>query len=104
MTANSLYDSITTMKTSNKKARQLVATRAAFKGSNTFGQTHSNGVYAVYSYGVHFPMYAYIGGRWYGNQDKYSSSTSKHQGQLHPPYGEEIKWVSTQGLKDLIAK
>ena len=38
-------------------------------------------LYVVYSYGTHFPIYVYDHGveLWFGNVDKYSPTTSKHQ-------------------------
>jgi hypothetical protein len=71
------------VKTSNSKAEYYVHNRINFKGNNTFGQWKGV-VYKVYSYGYHFPIYAYKAGQWYKNKDKYSVSTSKHQSQLHP--------------------
>lgn len=70
--------------TSNKEARWSVEHLEAFKGSNTYGQTEWNGVYKVYSYGRHFPMFAYKEGKWYFNIDKYSRTTSKQYNQLKP--------------------
>jgi hypothetical protein len=40
--------------------------------------------YVVYSYGEHWPLFVYEDGKWYENADKYSRSTTKHHGQLHP--------------------
>lgn len=42
--------------------------------------------YVVYSYGEHFPMYVFDHQMqsWYGNEDKYSRTTSKHQSQACP--------------------
>lgn len=57
-------------------------------------------LYVVYSYGLHFPMYACIGGSWYGNSDRYSSTTSKHQSCSRPRVS--MTWVDTDSLKRLI--
>lgn len=73
------------IKTSNNNCRQYVQKRQEFKGNNLFGQQY-NGVYVVYSYGYHWPLYAYVesDGQWYANSDKSSVSTSKHANQAHP--------------------
>ena len=43
-------------------------------------------LYAVYSYGNHFPMYVYDNdtGQWFGNTGKYSPTTTKHQTMFRP--------------------
>jgi hypothetical protein len=71
------------MKVSNKNASYAVNNLLEFQGSNTFAEFKS-GVYKVYSYGYHFPIYANKSGQWFKNVDKYSVSTSKHQSQLKP--------------------
>ena len=110
------------MKTSNKNARELVEKRETFKGSNTFSSIHTRtkgNIYAVYSYGYHFPMYIFKAGKWYANSDKYSVSTSKHQTQLRPHINletnrligctcphecthEKINYLNTSEMKNLI--
>lgn len=76
-------------KTSNKKARDLVTNRIEFTGSNTFGTLFPNGVYAVFSYGFHFPLFVFDGKVWIENADRYSVTTSKHKSQLRPDVGEQ---------------
>ena len=88
------------MRVSNKNARSLVVSRRDFTGSNIFGETNGRGVYAVYSYGYHFPLYANINGQWYGNSDKYSVSTSRHYSQCNPLV--PVIMVSTNELKAMI--
>lgn len=87
--------------TANSTARGLVKSLVPFKGSNTFGEYHGD-CYAVFSYGYHFPLFAFIAGKWYRNGDKYSVSTSKHQSQLAPVANVEMETVSTANLKKLI--
>lgn len=100
------------MRTSNKKASQYVAQKIAFKGNNTFGRIEGsiqegNLCYKVYSYGTHFPIYAFKynpdgeTGGWYKNKDKYSISTSKHQSQLHPGNDLPMHLLSTEEMKAL---
>ena len=84
------------MKTTNKNARKLVEKREIFKGSNTFSSIHTRtkgNIYAVYSYGYHFPMYVFKGGKWFENSDKYSVSTSKQQTQLRPHVTDEGRFI-----------
>lgn len=71
------------MRTSNCKARASVQAKLPFKGNNTFGESR-NGAYVVFSYGHHWPLFVYVDGTWYENQERYSVSTSKHRSQLHP--------------------
>jgi hypothetical protein len=88
--------------TSNKQASILTSTRKPFKGSNTFAEWHGC-VYAVYSYGYHFPLFVFdsIGKKWYGNSDKYSRTTSKHYSQLSPH--AELTKAKTSELQAIIA-
>ena len=88
------------MKVLNKKCSQYVSRCEDFQGSNLFG-VHENSHYVVYSYGRHFPIYANIGGVWYGNKGRYSVSTSKHQSQASPGVSD-LQWVGTDELKNLI--
>jgi hypothetical protein len=88
------------MKVANKNARQYVDELKEFEGSNTFAENKvafdETGLYVVYSYGYHFPMYIYDyqAGIWIGSRDKYSVSTTKHQSQCRP--SEKIHcWLDT---------
>jgi hypothetical protein len=90
-----------TKSTSNATARQLVQSLTPFKGSNTFGLFQGR-TYAVYSYGFHFPLFAFKEGQWYRNSDKYSRTTSKHQTLLQPLAGEKMTSMPTENLIALI--
>ena len=59
-------------------------------------------VYAIYSYGYHFPMYVYdeVSGQWLGNSSKYSRTTTSHQSKYRPP--EVAKWFDTGELKAIV--
>jgi len=83
-------------KISNAKAREFVQVRAPFVGSNTFAEVIS-GIYVVFSYGYHFPLFACVNGKWYENGDKYSPSTSKQKSQLHPLCETEV--LDTNSIK-----
>ena len=77
------------------------------EGSNIFtensGFTHN--LYVVYSYGWHFPMYMYCrqADLWYGNSDRYSASTTKHQSQARPTRGVD-QWLTTNDMKQLLQR
>jgi len=79
------------MKIANRNARPYVMLRTPFEGSNLYAKqrtavTSDDTVtwYVVYSYGEHYPMFVYINGHWFENEDKYSPTTSKHKSQSHP--------------------
>ena len=90
-------------KISNIKASEYTSQQIEFKGSNTFGEW-KNDCYTVYSYGYHFPMYVFKGGKWYENSNKYSQTTSKQQTQLRPYLlnGTSFILKNTDELKELI--
>ena len=123
------------MKTSNKDARKLVNGLTEFEGSNTFAEiyppcnkgTHSTHallfterptyLYAVYSYGHHFPMYVaeWLNPdksdiKWYENADRYSRTTSKHQSQLRPSSPtvemttEQMKQLALHGIVGVVVQ
>ena len=87
---------------SNKDADKYTTNREPFKGSNTWGEWIRE-VYAVYSYGYHFPIYVYDEqlGLWFGNKDKYSRSTTRHQSLLRPRT-DRIEYIETDDLKNLV--
>ncbi len=64
------------MPISNKEMRPYVeATRSFTNHNQTVWTTWEGKLYVVYSYGRHFPMYAYDteSQRWFGNRDKFQS-------------------------------
>lgn len=97
--------------TTLRDAGRLVRCRDEFTGNNVYARWHSSDAdhlperhrrYVVYSYGTHFPMYIYDAdtGSWFGNSDKYSSTTSRHQSACHPP--EVHHWFDT-GMMQKVA-
>ena len=87
----------------NRNGRQYAEGKIDFQGSNTFGEWYGS-CYAVYSYGYHFPIFAFVQQQgWFENTDKYSISTSKHQSQMKPNVSRTKK-VDTKPLKDIIWK
>ena len=57
--------------------------------------------YAVYSYGSHFPIYFYSmeAECWFGTNDTYSRTTSRHQSLARPAAREDITWLGVNRLK-----
>ncbi len=100
------------IKTNNREARKYVQAKQPFVANNIFAEwvkagvgysgTAGENIYAVYSYGKHFPMYAFIPSvnRWFANVDRYSITTSKHKGQAHPH--ETCTEVSRDFLRDVL--
>lgn len=98
----------------NKDVPRLVAYRHEFKTGHeavfgTWSKTPSGeDVYTVYSYGRHFPMAAWFDNTrcWVVNEDKYSNTTSRHQGLVRSAIRmcstHRVGYVSTGVLKDLI--
>lgn len=54
--------------------------------------------YTVHSYGTHYPMYVWDSDtqKWYGNNEKYSRTTTKWMSKLQPD--GPIEWVSMDKL------
>lgn len=109
----------------NNEIRPYVQRRGAFKnrsGSVFSAQYHN--LYAVFSYGTHFPLYVYdaVAKQWFGTQAKHSKSggrslhggshTGDHQRWAKPILFEQddpenirgvsINWRSTDYLLALI--
>lgn len=87
------------MKVSNSNARSMVQSKLPFKGNNTFGEQRGE-VYCVFSYGHHWPLFAYVDGTWYENRERYGTTTSKHRSQLHPL--AETEQVSLSEIRRLV--
>lgn len=92
------------MKIANRDARRAVQNRRAFTASNLYGVTKHVSPelpehYVVYSYGEHYPMFIYVDGQWFENEDNYSPTTSKHRTQAHPH--EPTFPLSTQWMQVL---
>jgi hypothetical protein len=87
------------MRVSNTKCRPLVQSNVEFQANNIFAE-NKNGNYVVFSYGHHWPLFAFINGLWYENSDKYTVTTSKHRNNVHP-HVDTIK-VSVDELRRMI--
>ena len=98
---------------SNSEVRRYVMYRDVFETNNKtmFGEWQGDKTYAVYSYGYHFPMYVWDAqaGVWIGNKDKYSRTTSCHQGYARPSNithwfdTETCRLVVGDGLAQIVA-
>lgn len=71
------------------------------KGS-AYGRWENDHLYVAYSYGAHFPMYAYDSRAdiWIANEDKYSTTTGRHKSHAHP--GRVDMYCDTATLKEII--
>ena len=88
----------------NNQVRAYVEDKSQFLTNNeTMMGSWFGEVYATHSYGHHFPMYVYDAGTntWFGNEDKYSRTTSAHQSKARPR-GVDIEWCCTDYLRDMI--
>lgn len=83
----------------NSNARAYVQQRKPFRGNNTSG-AYIDDRYVVYSYGAHWPLFAYDDGRWFANSGMCSRTTSKHRSQLHPL--TDCTLLPLQGMCDLV--
>jgi len=77
------------MKYANKDMRKAVEYMTEFENNN--GTVYSiryerAGLYVVYSYGDHWPLWVYDwnDSQWYENVDKYSVTTSRHASCTKP--------------------
>lgn len=94
----------------NKNAYGYVRDKAQFIGSNMYAtwfnswDDDEHGLYVVFSYGEHFPMYAYDSktNLWVANNEKYSRSTTRHQSQARP-YSIDREF-NTRQMQELVSR
>ena len=93
----------TSIKTSGWKAQPLVEAKTPFRNHNNqlFARWETPLLYVVYSYGEHWPLFAWDGFDWHENEDKGSPTTSKHRSQTNPHQNTTKHSCST--LRALIA-
>lgn len=76
------------VKTTNRDCRRYVTNCVAFDNSNgqLYGRRTSTGLYIVYSYGPHWPLYIYCPetDQWFENEDRASVTTSHHRTYARP--------------------
>lgn len=93
---------------SNRQVRAKVEGMKQFRTNNgtiygdTFTGRDGSEWYAVFSYGPHFPMYVCdkTTGKWFGNRDRASSTTSRHQSHARP-HGEDIEFLPSDEMEAL---
>ena len=88
----------------NTELRGPIERREIFQtnSGSVFPSNYVRGLYIVYSYGYHFPMWLYDRqtAQWFGNADKYSRTTSKHQSQTRP--NVDMTMTNTRTLQQII--
>lgn len=93
------------IRTTNRNARQYVRNGVPFKNSNgqLFGKWETPTLFVVYSYGEHWPLFAWDGqtNEWLENYDKYSPTTSRHHTYAHPL--TDTNQVSRTILKHIVS-
>lgn len=97
---------VTAHETTVGECRQYVDRRVPFHTTNKqlFGYWCTSGVYAVFSYGQHWPLFVYEPKTtsWFANEDKYGTTTSKHYGKAHP-FATPTTKLSCTAMKKLVA-
>jgi hypothetical protein len=98
---------VTATETTVANCRSFVERRVPFHTSNKqlFGYWCDSGVYAVFSYGQHWPLFIFepTTSQWFANEDKYGTTTSKHYGKAHPFYQGVPTKLSCTAMKRLVA-
>lgn len=87
----------------NNELRGPIKRREMFKtNSGSVFPRRVGDLYVVYSYGDHFPMWVYDGhiNQWFGNEDRWSRTTSKQQSQTRPDV--EMTMWSTDTLRRIV--
>ncbi len=88
----------------NNELRGPISRREMFKtnSGSVFPRREGN-LYVVYSYDTHFPMWVYDGhiNQWFGNEDRWSRTTSKQQSQTRPDV--EMTMWSTDTLRRIVS-
>ena len=91
----------------NSTAYEYSSGKIPFKGSNLQGLWEVNSenqwYYVVLSY-EWYVLFLFIGGKWYGNLDTYSSSTGRQASQVNPVrynsgLGEKVTYLTTNELR-----
>jgi hypothetical protein len=97
----------TAHKTTVAECRQYVERKTPFTTTNgqLFGMWCASGVYAVFSYGQHWPLFIFEPEtkQWFANEDKYGTTTSKHYGKAHPYYQGVPHYLTCEQMKQLVA-
>lgn len=91
------------VRTTNRNAGDYVRNGVPFTNSNgqLFGRWETPSLYVVYSYGDHWPLFAWDNGEWLENDDRYSVTTTRHRTHAHPH--TQTFPTSRTSLKHIIA-
>lgn len=79
----------------------LIYRSKPFKAGNIFTRV-TNGIYAAYSYGEHFPLAVKTEAGWFINRDKFSRSTSRQQSRLGLGDLPDSQPLPTDKLRELV--
>ena len=85
-----------TPRINGRMARPYVQAKKAFTNSNgqLYATWHTPMLYVVYSYGDHWPLFVWDGFDWYENEDKCSSTTSRHRTYAFPSAPTQLRSCS----------
>lgn len=94
----------------NRDCHLYVDKHVEFVGSNLFSKIlegKDKHIYVVYSFGTHWPLYAYdfTAYRWFGNKTEYDGrTTNKHARQARPSaFIHPDNWLDIGNMKQLAA-
>lgn len=98
------YDGVSTLVREHKPFQTpLRQFMGGGKGRHIFAQWE-RGLYVVYAYGGHYPMYIYEPeiDKWYANEDKYSITTSRLKYRAHP--GRIDESLDTRNMQHILSQ
>ena len=89
-----------------KKIVRNIKNKVMFKYPNfsLFAEA-KNGFYVVYSYGYHWPLWAfnYKSGVWYENSTRSSRTTNRHRRVFVPDWGSPPVYLGSDRMLELVA-
>lgn len=91
-----------------RDAQKAMEKLEEFQASNLYGrriQCGKKGLYIVFSYGPHWPLYVCSTknpGVWIGNRTRTSQTTSRHRNIMYP-LGEQVVWRERYYVKAWIS-
>lgn len=91
--------------TTNRGAATYASRRQLFQTRHrSVFPVDTDDLYIVYSYGYHWPIYVYdkATGQWFGNESKYSVTTTRHLSDVKPAPHHEITWLTVEQVVDLV--
>ena len=90
----------TTLRTGDEAVHFVRARRGFTASKNRMFGRQLPGLYIVYSWGTHWPLYIYDDSvdQWYGCNEKHARSTSRHANVCQPVPCEEIEWCNNSAM------